>query len=141
VSDEESYIIFATACPSCGIDTVQARVSSAKVVGESWVASGRLVVKGLCPACGATFAAVKRAIPIQCEGLTCPVCRNAEHLTYEVTKVDNDALEFTATIKCTTCKKKRTVSKWLKKLLSIVTVKIGPLGISAKKESSEEDSE
>jgi hypothetical protein len=84
------------------------------------------------------FKAVQHAIPIQCEGFTCPVCHKAENLTYEVTEVDKDALQFTATIKCKACKKKRTVSKWFKKLLSIATIRVGPLGISAKESPGEE---
>ena len=84
------------------------------------------------------FKAVQHAIPIQCEGFACPVCHKAENLTYEVTKVDNDTLQFTATIKCKKCKLNRTVSKWLKKLLSIATIRVGPLGISAKESADEE---
>lgn len=131
-------------CPTCGYlgHPPDARVTTAKVVGDSWVASGRLEFETECPcqSCGMSLTVIERAVPIQCEGFTCPVCRSDEHLSYEVTRIDNEKLKFTATINCTRCKKKRTLSKVFKRLLSMLTIKVGPLGISTKK-SDEKDEE
>jgi len=132
-------------CRSCGHHfhdekTAKAKVTAAKVVGGSWVASGKIELKEHCPNCGMTLAVVERAIPIQCEGLRCPDCHSDEHLICEVTKVDNDALEFSAIIECKKCSKKRRFTKWLTRILSVITIKIGPLGISTKdKKEAEED--
>jgi hypothetical protein len=131
-------------CRSCGHhlhdeETATAKVTAAKVVGGAWVASGKIELKTYCPNCGMTLAAVERAIPIQCEGLRCPDCHSDEHLTCEVTKVDNDALEFSAIIGCKNCNKKRRFTKWLTKILSVLSIKIGPVGISTKKETNEDE--
>jgi|ERR1700722_10619718 len=129
-------------CPPCSLlrprgraDDVypRATVTSAKIVDESWVAQGHIEIEGShCPLCANTLRAIERAIPIQCEGFSCPVCHTAEHLTFDVTNVDHNELVFTATIGCTTCKKKRKLSKMLKELFSMLTIKVGPLGLPVK---------
>jgi hypothetical protein len=147
MSTDQYFVIVADPayCLQCGTPqpTPEARVISAKVVADSWVTTGRLEFHQKCssPTCAMAVQVIERAVPIQCEGFTCPACHKAEHLSYEVTKVDNEALQFTATITCTVCKKKRTLSKTLKKLLSVLTIKVGPFGISAKKSEEKEEGE
>jgi hypothetical protein len=137
MADEERLIVIATRehcvfCGQFGPAGPRATVVSAKVVDASWVISGRLELHGSpCPRCAAWMAAIVQDIPIQCDTFTCPECRTAEHLAYRVTQIDSDALRFTATIKCGKCGRKRTLRKVLTKLLSVLKISVGPLGISA----------
>jgi len=80
-------------------------------------------------------------VPIQCEDLKCPKCDVSEHLTYHVRQIDNEKLTFTVVITCRRCHRERTLSKVLSKLLSLVKISIGPVGISANSSNENEGGE
>lgn len=146
MSDDSNLIIAAAGfCPNCGQRgrILQARVTRAKVADGAWVASGHLDVHPafFCPNCGQSLAEVEHEVPIQCAGLTCPKCGLKENLSYGIRELDNEELTFTVVIECRKCSRKKTISKVLSKLLSLVKISVGPVGISAKVEGKEKTEE
>jgi hypothetical protein len=95
------------------------------VRGSGWVSCD-------CPQCCAMYQAVRRGIPIECEGFDCPKCGLSQALTYNVQRIDAHGSEFSfeATISCGTCHKKRTFVRILKNLLKLKKIEIKLTGIS-----------
>lgn len=145
-------------CPQCGWSTrhggtalgadgvsawpeleLEARVTSIEAIDGAWLASGQLKFFDTGCACGTALRAIMRQVPIQCDGFECPNCHSSEHLSYKVRKIDNDALEFNIAIECFKCKRKRSLSRILKRLFSLAKISVGPIGISAKTETTKDE--
>lgn len=138
MADQESdqlLFCFRPPCPVCGsgVSDYDVSVHSAKQrEDDSWEVHGLGRVRMPCPTCGMMFEAISEAIPIECNGLMCPICGKSAELEYEIQRVDasGNEFKFLAIIRCADC---RDNWKWrtrLKKLFAIKKIAINLDGIT-----------
>jgi hypothetical protein len=88
-----------------------------------------------CEFCGATYMQLKHQVPIICASFDCPQCGKSEELSYKVKNItaDEHSFEFEVEIECKVCKKKKSLTKTISQILSILKIEVNPTGISVKK--------
>jgi predicted RNA-binding Zn-ribbon protein involved in translation (DUF1610 family) len=130
-------------CQHCSRGNIQATgavpevlfaVDSAQAVPIGWRLEGTGHFHFSCPTCGDQLAAVEKRIPIQCRGLICPKCKKADRLTVTITdfQTANESFAFSATLECDKCKRKNVFKQVVSKLASILSIEIGPGGVTIK---------
>lgn len=106
---------------------------------EDWIVHGKgsynSEISIICPRCAAIYRTIVHTIPILCAPFPCPKCGNLQNLDYNIysIKADNDSFEFEVKIECKKCKKKKSFTKVIEKVLKIVRIEVKATGISVSK--------
>jgi hypothetical protein len=110
-------------------------VRSAKAGQREWKigGSGRFESR-FCPRCGAGIHVLQHEIPIYAREFCCPKCGEHGDLEVRVDKLtmERNDFEFEASLTCKPCNAKSKVRKVIEKVLSIVSIEIGPTGVKVK---------
>lgn len=122
-------------CRTCGHRSLQhaaVTFESIKRSRDGWKAGGHAI----CPECGAAAQAIKKDIPVLASTFECPKCHSTDTLKYEIQnieQVEQGEFEFEVEIKCSKCDKKVSFKKILKAILDVMSIKIGPEGVTVSK--------
>lgn len=140
---EAIKVVSPSGCPTCGwglkqpYDIQITHIESGK---EGWTAHGKgryyEEQRCPCPRCAALYNAIVHTIPILCAPFPCPNCNELQNLNYKIRsiKTDEDSFEFEADIECNKCKKKKSITKIIKKIFEVIKIEVKPTeGIIVKK--------
>jgi hypothetical protein len=150
VTDQRALVIYHTgdACRFCehhinrDAEEFELRIESATARESGYQLEGSGAFGPYCSMCGAQINLIRGSIPIHCVGLLCGKCGKPDHLEVNLKKVafQGKAFKFTAILECTGCKSKRRFATVLKKVTDLLSIEIGPGGITVKSKGlSEED--
>lgn len=112
----------------------KAEVVRADVNEYGWLAAGRMPSRefvGFCGSCGAAYAEIQRAVPVELAEYPCPKCEGRDALRYQVLRVEllDDEYVFVASAECTNCSHRTGFRRVLDALGRITRLKVGPTGI------------
>lgn len=132
-------VVHPSGCNMCGFFTKKSyyeiRIVSVDSLAEGWVVRGKgHTIERICPGCGQVYEALAYAIPIHCSSFPCPKCGELQNFHYRIQsiKTDKDSFEFEAEIECKECKKKKSFTKMIRKILNVINLEISPKGITVK---------
>jgi hypothetical protein len=125
-------------CPGCKIRclTIDVSIKEIESADDGWKLSGTGDLQFSrycsCPICGMMCTGLLQTIPIECSTFKCPNCGQDDSLRYAVLRItaNGTAFTFEAEIACSKCQKRAWFKTIIKKLLSLVKIKVGPTGIS-----------
>lgn len=130
-------IVYPNVCHHClrpQRDPYDVRITSIESIEEGWIACGKghYNIERMCYDCGALYRAIAHAIPIQCAPFPCPKCDELQNLSYNIRNIKTfeDSFEFEIEIECNKCKKKKSLTKLLKKALEVIRIEVKPTGIT-----------
>lgn len=126
-------------CPGCGwhgeSDRVSIEVHTAKAGTSDWTVrgSGRFAPR-VCENCGQQIHVLEHVIPVHTADFKCPKCKGDGDLTVRVRALKSHLqdFEFEAVLECEPCNAKTAVRKVIEKVLSVVSVDVGPTGVTVK---------
>ena len=156
---EAIKVISPSGCHMCGRAQkypYEIRITSIKSSEEGWIARGKgryiewafaavrgrqrtaprdAIIDRYCPMCGKIYQAIEHTIPIQCAPFPCPKCGELQNLHYKIRSIitDEESFEFEVEIECEKCKKKKSFTKGLKKVLEVIKIEVKPTGITVRK--------
>jgi hypothetical protein len=114
-------------------------ISSIESTPAGWVAAGAARIErcehGYCRTCGRVFELARREIPLQYPSLTCTTCDRQGRVEFHVTAIrrGEDEIEFQARGECQECRGRKSFTKVLRGLLDVLSIELGPGGITVKK--------